>query len=298
MKIVCVGHSTYDTTLPVDEFPEENKKIRIPSHIECGGGPASNAAYLLAKWGMNTAIVSVVGKDYYGDSIKQEYINIGMDITYFEQREGHETSSSYIIANKETGTRTILTSKRPSIRKLEKEVNIKADVILLDGEHAESAYEILEKNPDAISVLDAGRFSDDTKFLGKKVTYVVCSKEYAENFTNKKVDVDDIEGLINIHKELSEYFKTNVIYTLEEKGCFAKIDDNYEIIPSIKVNCVDSTGAGDIFHGAFTYFIANNYSLRDALRLANITGAISVTRLGSRISIPILSEVLDYDKTI
>ena len=298
MKIVCVGHSVYDITLPVDEFPEENKKIRIPNHIECGGGPASNAAYLLAKWGMDTSIVSIIGKDYYGSKIKEDYENIGIDTTYLEERNNHSTASSYIIANKETGTRTILTSKKPPIRKLDQEVNIKADVILIDGEHPETAYEVLEKNPNAISVLDAGRVSDDTKFLGKFVTYFVCSKEYAESFTNKEIDINNREGLISIYNELKEYFNTNIVITLESNGCFTKIDGLFEIIPSIKVDVVDSTGAGDIFHGAFTYFIANNYSLKDSLRLANITGAISVTRLGSRNSIPILSEVLDYDKAI
>lgn len=298
MKVVCIGHSVYDITLPVDKFPEENKKLRVPERIECGGGPASNGAYLLAKWGMDTSIVSVIGNDYYGSKIKEDYINIGINIDNLEIRDNRSTSSSYIIANKETGTRTIITYKEPQIRKLNKEVNIEADVILVDGEHPETAYEVLEKNPNAISVLDAGRVNDDTKFLGKFVTYFVCSKEYAEDFTEKNIDINDIEGLISIHKSLEEYFKTNIIITLEDKGALAKIDNNYEIIPSIKVKALDSTGAGDIFHGAFTYFIANNYSLKEALRLANITGAISVTRIGSRNSIPILSEILDYDKTI
>ena len=66
MKAICVGHSTYDTTLPMNEYPAENIKYRIENHIECGGGPASNGAYLLAKWGIDTTICSVIGDDYYG----------------------------------------------------------------------------------------------------------------------------------------------------------------------------------------------------------------------------------------
>ena len=74
--------------------------------------------------------------------------------------------------------------------------------------------------------------------------------------------------------------------------------DQYTIIPSIKVKALDSTGAGDIFHGAFTYFIGNGYSLKDAIHYASITGGISVTRIGSRYSIPELEEVLGYDELI
>ena len=50
-KVVCIGHSTYDITIPVDAYPTENIKYRLSGHIECGGGPASNGAYLLVQTG-------------------------------------------------------------------------------------------------------------------------------------------------------------------------------------------------------------------------------------------------------
>ena len=245
MKVVCVGHSTYDTTLPMDNYPEENVKYRIKDHIECGGGPASNGAYLLAKWGMDTTIASIVGNDYYGQRVVEDFKNIGADTTYLEVKEGHMTSSSFIIANQSNGSRTIITSKKDPIRKLSQEVNVHADVILIDGEHPETAHEVLDKNPNAISVLDAGRLNDDTKALGKKVTYLVCAKDFAENFVNEKIENTNIEQLTRIHQALYEYFQTNIIITLEATGSFTIIDGVYQIIPSIKVKAIDSTGAGD-----------------------------------------------------
>lgn len=298
MKVVCVGHSTYDTTLPMDEFPTENVKYRIGKHIECGGGPASNGAYLLAKWGMDTTICSVIGEDFYGERIIEDFKNIGADTKYLEVKPGHQTSSSFIIANMSNGSRTIITSKKDPIRKLSQDVTTPADVILIDGEHPETAHQVLDSNPNAISVLDAGRLNDDTRALGKKVTYLVCSKDFAENFVDEKINNLDTIQLISIHKRLEEYFNTNVIITLEADGSFTNINGIYKIVPSIKVTALDSTGAGDIFHGAFTYFIANNYPLEEAIRLASITGAISVTRIGSRFSIPALEEVLNYDNII
>lgn len=298
MNIICIGHSTYDTTLPMNEYPKENIKYRVENSIECGGGPASNGAYLLAKWGMDVTICSIVGDDYYGEEIIKEFNKINANTKYLEKREGYNTSSSYIIANMSNGSRTILTSKREKIRKLSQDVYDKADVILIDGEHPETANQVLDNNPNAISIIDAGRLNDDTRYLGKKVTYLVCSKDFAEEFTNKEIDDINIDNLISIHKKLEDYFKNNIIITLESAGSFTKIDGVYQIIPSIKVKAIDSTGAGDIFHGSFTYFIANHYPLKEAIRLASITGAISVTRVGSRYSIPMLSEVIEYDKAI
>ena len=298
MRAICVGHSTFDTTLPMNEYPTENTKNRVERHIECGGGPASNGAYLLQKWGMPTIICSVVGDDYYGDRIIDDFIQVGADIRYIEKNHGHFTDSSYIIANMSNGSRTIITSKDDKVRKLNHDVLDKCDVILIDGEHPETAHQVLDNNPNAISVIDASRLNDDVKSLCKKVKYVVCSHEFAEEFSNKKLDYDDINLLTEVHKEMSDYFKTNIIITLEAKGSFTIIDGKYKIIPSIKVKALDSTGAGDIFHGAFTYFIGMNYPLYEAIRLASITGAISVTRIGSRYSIPTLKEVLDYDTII
>ena len=298
MKVICVGHSTFDITIPMNEYPKENVKYRLNHHIECGGGPASNAAYLLAKWGMDTTMVSAVGNDYYGDCIIDEFNKIGVNTNYIEKHENHRTTSSYIIANMSNGTRTVLSSKDEAILKLNQDINIKADVIEIDGEHPTTAHEILDNNPNAISILDAGRYNDNTRELGKKVTYLVCSKEFAEDSSNKKIDVKNIELLKEILKEMREYFKTTVVITLESTGSFAMIDGEYQIIPSVKVKALDSTGAGDIFHGAFTYFIANNYSLKDTIRYSSITSAISVTRIGTRYSIPMLSEVLEYDNAL
>ena len=299
MKFVCIGHSTYDITLPVKEYPKENVKYRIPNHIECGGGPASNGAYLLAKWGMDTTMVSIIGDDHYGHQILKEYESVGVNTKYVELNPNHRTSSSYIIANTSTGTRTILSSKKQAIRKLSIPVSdIKADVILIDGEHPESAYEIFMNNPDAISVIDAGRLNDETKFLGRKATYVICSKDFAEDFAEEEIDINRIDRLTEIHKKLEEYYETCVIITLEAAGSFTRINGEYQIVPSVKVHAVDSTGAGDIFHGAYTFYIANNYSLKDAIHYASITSAISVTRIGSRYSIPLLREVLEYEDVL
>lgn len=299
MKVVCVGHSTYDITLLMDEFPQENKKYRINNRMECGGGPASNAAYLLAKWGMDTTIASVIGDDFYGNKVIEEFQKVGCNTDYLEQKTGYNTSSSYIIANTVSGSRTIITTKSDPVRKLSNALEVDANVILIDGEHPDSAEELLKYNgKNKITVLDAGRLNFDTRHLGKMVEYLICSKDFAEEFSNTKLNADDLDGLVKCHKEMSSYFNNHVIITLEDRGSFTHIDGHYEIIPSIKVQTVDSTGAGDIFHGAFTYFISNGYSLRETIRYASITAAISVTRMGARNSIPALQEVLDYDNII
>ena len=295
MKALCVGHATYDITLPTNEFPVENKKMRIKKQVACGGGPACNASYLLAKWGIDTSFSGIVGEDYYGNNIISELESVGVNTKYVEKNKDIQTDSSYIIANLSNGSRTIITAKGQNIAKLSKNIDLKADILLVDGEHYLSAKEALENNPNAISILDAGRVNDGVCTLGKMVTYLICSKDFAEDFTNTKIDVSNFETLVTAYETLKINFKTNIIITLDKDGSFTKIDD-YEIIPSLREEVLDSTGAGDIFHGAFAYFISNGYSLRKTIELSSITSAISVTRMGGRYSIPELSEVLEKEQ--
>ena len=298
MKIVCVGHATYDITLPVNEYPKENYKHRIDKKVECGGGPAANAAYLLAKWKEDVAFVGMVGNDYYGQAIIKELNSVGVNTEYVEKNSSASTDTSYIISNNGNGSRTILTTKTKEFPSLSNPTDIvDAEYILVDGEHYETAKEVILRNPKAISILDAGKCTREVANLGATVNYVVCSKEFAEKFTNTTID-NSYDSLVDAYKRLESVYKNQtIIITLEGHGSFTKIDDKYEIIPSIKVETIDSTGAGDIFHGAFTYFLAQGNELKKSIILSSITSAISVTRIGTRYSIPTLEEVLDtYSK--
>lgn len=299
MKILCIGHLTYDTTISMDEYPVENEKYRLTKKVECGGGPASNAAYLLGKWGMNTYFAGVAGNDIQGKRAKKEFDSVKVNTNYLELNDEVETDSSYIIANDNNGSRTILSvSSNRKEHPLSLNIDDKFDVIEFDGDELDASLKVIKKNPNAIKIIDAGNLRESTKKLSYLMDYLVCSHDFAEDVTNKKMDYKKIDTIIDIYKDLKKEFKNNIIITLESFGTFTEIDGEYKIIPSIKAKSIDSTGAGDIFHGAFTYFIANGFSLEASILLSNITGALSVEKLGSRYSVPELQEVINKYKEI
>ncbi len=297
MKAICIGQAAYDITLPLDHFPIENKKTRSSDKIECIGGSACNCAYLLAKWGVETYFAGVVGDDYYGDMIQQELDKIGINTKYLEKKPCR-TTSSYILVNTTIGSRTIVTNRDHELKLDNMEVTEKFDVILLDGYEREFAEQVIKNNPEAIKIIDAGSLKEATIELAKQVDYVACSKDFAEEFTQRKVDFNNLPSLIVIYNILQKNFNNKIIITLEDKGCFV-YDNGYKIVPTLKMKAIDTTGAGDIFHGAFTYAIANNYDMIKTLQIANISGALSVTRIGGQYSIPTLEEVMRrYDKCV
>ena len=139
--------------------------------------------------------------------------------------------------------------------------------------------------------MDAGRCTEEAKELSKMVNYVVCCHEFAEYVTGITINYDDKNNLANIYQKMLEIYQNKVIITLEDRGCLYFKDNKIKIMPSIKVKPIDSTGAGDIFHGAFTYGIAQNFDIEEILKIANITGALSVTKIGSRASVPKTEEM-------
>ena len=171
------------------------------------------------------------------------------------------------------------------------ELDFEPDVILMDGQEYEISKEILNKYPNAISIIDAGRPKPEIIELSKMVKYLVCSKEFAETITNIKIDYENQQTLIDLYQKMKEIFNNTIVVTLEAKGCLYEYENNIKIMPSIKVKAIDSTGAGDIFHGAFTYGIAKNMPFEKILKLSNVTAGLSVTRIGGRNSIFSLEEI-------
>lgn len=283
MKILCIGHASYDTTIPMCGFLEENTKLRIDTKFECGGGPACNAAYLLGKWGVDTCFIGVVGNDKYGNYIKKELDEVGVDTRYMRILDGYETTSSIIFANVESGTRTIVSYRPGEAEKMKMiDLDFEPDIILVDGHEFELSKNMIEKYPEAISIMDAGRVTEDNLRLASLIDYVVCSKEFAETVTNSELNENTYE---EVFKKMKETFTKNIVITVEDKGCLYEKENQVKVMPGIEVKTVDSTGAGDIFHGAFTYGISKNWNLEDILKFSNVTAGLSVTKIGSRNSI-------------
>lgn len=295
MKILCIGHSSWDITVPVDAYPTENTKYRYNEKYKAGGGPAGNAAYLLGKWGMDTVIASSVGSDDFGTNIKKEFQEVNVNTDYVETSYDKDTSFSFILINKNNGSRTVfnVATEHPALKKLN--YDFTPDIIFTDGHDYGASQNAISKYQNAITVIDAGRVTPELLELCKYIKYIVCSKGFAETVTGLKFDFNNPQTLVNVYNKLQDkYPNSNIIITLEEHGCLYQNENQIKIMPGLKVTPLDTTGAGDIFHGAFVYGLANNFDMEKIITLSNIAAGLSVTKIGSRLSIPSLSEVLDY----
>lgn len=275
MKVICIGNVTYDITMLVDDFPIENNKYRTKEKIENGGGSAANACYLLGKWNIKPYFAGVIDRDEFGQKIIKEFKDSNVNTKYLKALE-EKTSLSFILSNKKNASRTIISYKN-NRNKLGK-IKEKFDVILLDGEEYEASLDLIDNNSDAITIIDAGRCTDKVVGLAKKCKYLVCSKNFAYSLT----EIDNYELM---YEKLEHIFKNIVVVTLGKEGTLVRIDGEIIVVPSINVDAVDETGAGDAFHAGFVYGLLQNWDLLKIVEFSNKAGAYATTKMGTKNSL-------------
>ena len=114
MDVLCIGHASWDISVFLDGYPAENSKWEIHAMLECGGGPAANAAYLLSQWGVSCGLAASIGADTYGDRIAEEFLAAGADIAWLDRNPANVTPVSVILVNQRNGSRTIINRKAAS----------------------------------------------------------------------------------------------------------------------------------------------------------------------------------------
>lgn len=296
MTILSIGAASYDITCPVDEYPVEGTKYFLNEKIESGGGTAANVAYLLGRWGEVSYFAGVLGSDDYGTKIKKELEQATVKTEFVEYSYEVGTPLSIILVNKKKGSRTkfeVVGSTQPQLKKYE--YNITPDVIFSDAKEYAATINALNKFPNAISIVDAGRVNKDLLELCKYVKYIVCSKGFAEAVSGQKIDYNNSSTLVNVYKKLKDKYPNNeIVVTLEEMGALYSVNGEIRIMPGIKTEVVDPSCSGDIFHGAFAYCLANGFDMEKTITYSNIAAGLSVGKMGGKTSIPSIKEVINY----
>lgn len=291
MAVICVGQSAYDIVIPYEGELTENQKYRIRDRLECGGGPAMNAAYLCALWGEETYLISRIGEDDYGRKLKKILKETGVRTDYLVKEDGIETPYSIILSNTGNGARTIFNFPGEIRDQHYTYPNLDVSVILSDGHLPKLSIEAIRKYPSALSVLDAGTCRESTMEVAPHVDYIVCSEDFARQFTGEAVDLKNPKLCRDIFNKVKNINQKQAVITLGEKGLLYEESGELRHMPAYPAKAVDTSGAGDIFHGAFAYGLAENMTLTEILKLSSMTSSISVESLGGQTSIPALDLV-------
>ena len=298
MKILCIGACTYDIFVTSEYFPQENTKNTFVEKKENGGGLIPNAAYFLSGAGIETYIATSIGSDDFGNVIKKELENAGAKVDYVETGYTGKTNIALYLYNKQNKTTTVynvdggVTLKKYSF-------SIMPDYILLDGSDYGASRGALDKYKEVKSILVIDTPTKENLDLSKYANFIVLSSSAAESISNIKFDYGNSNSLVEVYSNLKQKFSNSeIIINIAGYGVLYLVNNEVKIMPSLNnIERVDFTGEMDSFVAGLTYGFANSFDIEKSVTYGIISGSLATTKLGARLSIPRVEEVVNFYNT-
>lgn len=291
-KIVVVGSSNTDMVIKLDRLPGPGETLLGGDFIMAAGGKGANQAVAAAKLGGEVTFVARVGADVFGEQAVQGFQKEGINTRFIVEDDANPSGVALIFVDRQgenviavaSGANGELSEHDVAAAKVEFEG---AHVLLLQleipvitvGYAAKMATELGVKvilNPAPATALDDS--------LLRHVTVLTPNESEAEILT--EVKVEDEASARQAAQRLLERGVANVIITMGARGALLVTVDQAVMVPTRKVEAVDTTAAGDAFNGALAVAMTEDKSLEKAVRFANMAGALSATKMGAQPSMP------------
>jgi sulfofructose kinase len=277
MTVCGLGQCSLDYLALVDTYPEIDTKKEVLEWHEQGGG-------------VRCRFYGVIGDDPEGEKIRQSLVDEDIDVRGLKRLEKASSQVAFIAVEKGSAKRTIFW-KRPSGRAMEAEeiggdFFEGCDFLLLDGLMREVSLRAAEsacarKIP---VMLDAGTARPGLLEIAERSDYLVASEGFA---TGNGWDLSP--EFLGRKKEALGLGALTI--TLGAEGSITLSEDRAYRIPPFIVEAVDTTGAGDVFHGGYIYGLLQGWDIRDTVTFASALAAMKCRKMGGRGGIPRLDEV-------
>ncbi len=284
IRVACVGITVMDRIYYVEGLPTEGGKYVAKRYTEVGGGPAATAAVAAAKLGAQVDFIGRVGDDDTGNSLLAELESLGVNTRYTRRYAGAKSSQSAVIVAAK-GERIIVNYPSPDLLHDADWLNeidfSQWDVVLADVRWHEGAKRAftLARRAGVMTVLDGDVTPQD-------ISELVALSDHAAFSEPGLARLTGIQDTVSALKKSQMLTNGHVYVTRGGEGCDWLDDNDLRHQPGFLVEVVDTTGAGDVFHGALAFSLAGGTPIEEAVRFASGVAALKCTRPGGRAGIP------------
>ena len=254
IDIVGIGASTLDRFIVVDHYPTGREVQQVVSSTTDGGGPVATALAVAGKYGARTAMIDSIGDDMVGRHILDDFEKYNVNTEAILVESGANSGVATILVKQNTGERAVFfersTATEPAFLDAHKQLVESAYILHINGRHRQlmrSAMDVAKESGTIIS-LDGGaqRYDEDMKPITEDSHIVIVARDYAEKYT----------GTTNLEDACRIIHERGALVAGVTDGAngsyFAWPDGtSYRCKPFSQATVVDTTGAGDSFHGAF-----------------------------------------------
>jgi sulfofructose kinase len=290
---VGLGAAVVDLLALVPHFPERDQKLAMTELTQQGGGLVGTALVAMARLGARPRYIGRLGDDAHSSFILEEFAREGIDTSAVTRVPGETARFSFVIVEEGSGLRTILhTGHARAVvdpATLEPEVVLSARSLMIDSTDPPAAARCVEwmRAAGRPTLIDADQYSPEAHAVARACDYVVASHRYAAACTGCAEPAAaagalaaDVAGV--------------VVVTAGPEGAYAAVDGEVWRQPAFAVPVKDTTGAGDVFHGAFLFGVLRGWELRRTVAFAAAAAALKCRALGGRAGIASLAETARF----
>jgi sulfofructose kinase len=289
--VVGVGLNATDTLLIVPNFPAYAGKVPFTEEILSPGGQVASAMVACALLGLRVKYIGAIGDDERGRIQQESLLGTGINLDHIQLRRNCPNQSAYIIIDRATGERTVLWHRSDCLRINPDDISPEqitcGRLLHIDAHDTPAvahAAEIARRHGIPVTV-DVDTIYHGFDRVLPNIDYLVASSEFPAAWTGVNDPFRALEAIQN------EYGMRVAAMTLGAHGALARENGRFCYSPAFVVNTLDTTGAGDVFHGAFCYAVLQAMPMRDALEFSNAMAALNCTALGARGGIRGLAEI-------
>lgn len=291
--VLGLGIVAVDDLLYVESYPPADAKTPIQHKERQCGGLTATALVAAARLGSRCAYAGVLGNDELSHFVEERLHHEGVDLTHLVRREDACPAHSIIIVDTTNHTRSILFEISGAVgadpHRPGDDVIRSASVLYVDHYGIEGTLRAARIARAAgipiVADIERDEFQD-FKELFSLVDHLIVSREFAAKITTESDPAAATKALWSEDRAVA-------VVTCGEEGCWYLNRDCSSPIhrPAFRVATVDTTGCGDVFHGAYASALARGLPLAERIRLASATAAMKATQPGGQTGIPTLQQV-------
>lgn len=291
--ILFLGMATQDFVSVVPRLPGPDDVIEASYVGMHGGGPAATAAVACARLGGRAEFAGALAADPVGEAIRADLQREGVGVGHLERQAAGSSPASVIVVDAPTGRRSILYSKGSGVSlefTAELEAAVRgASLLHLDGFHIGAALRAASAARAAgVPVsLDggAGELWPHMDELARLADLLVVARDFARRMTGESDPAAAAERLIELGHA------REVVITDGANGAWYLTPGESGHVPAFVVDVIDTTGAGDVFHGAYALARVEGQSVGRAVRTASAVASLKCRSAGGRPGIPSRQEL-------
>ena len=281
--VVGLGLNATDVAIEVPRFPVFNSKLEIAGASWQGGGQVATALTVCQRLGLRTKYIGSVGDDALGAFQLETLRREGMDLSDTRVVSGCGNQAAYILIDQASGERTILWKRDPRLaipaEELRAEMITGARLLHVDGHDTAAATQAAHwaRQAGLPVTLDVDNIYPGLEALLEETDYLISSEEFPSRYTGKE---DLFAALLEIRRRHPR--ARLVAATLGGDGVLGLEGQRFLYLPAYDVRARDTTGAGDVFHGAFCYALLQGWAMERALDFSNAMAGLNCEAVGAR----------------